>query len=354
MSKRPSLRDIAALTDVSVATVSLVLNGRPGISEETRARVWEAAARLGYKETPLAVTQETNLIGLLIEHGSLPASLDIFYGDVIRSFQAEAQRLGYQVLLHLYDRSSQPVDSLQANFTGRVRGLVIANDGDITPQTVVALEAAQIPLVLVENHIEGRRLPCILGDNFSAGYTVVRHLLALGHRDIAILRGPAKYSSLVDRLHGCLAALAEAGVQVPAHYLPEPVSEHPQKGYLQMKRLLALAQRPTAVAAISDRTAFGAMSAIVEAGLNIPHDIAVAGIDDVVESAYAHPPLTTYHIPRREMGVLAMHKLHRIIAGEQEIAVKSIVYGELVVRESCGAHHSPALPVAEVSSEPLL
>jgi LacI family transcriptional regulator len=317
--------------------VSLVLNDRPGISEETRTRVWAAAARLGYKAPAPVGTQQAKTIGLLIEQGSLPALLDIFYGDIVRAFQAEAQRLGYQVLLHMYDRNSERLETVQADLAARVHGLVIANDGDITPQMVVELEAAQIPLVLIENHIEGHRMPCILGDNFSAGYSVVRHLLSLGHRDIAILRGPAKYSSLVDRLRGCLAALGEAGIHVPEEYLPQPVSEHPQKGYLQMKRVLALPQAPTAVVAISDRTAFGAMSAIHEAGLSIPRDIAIVGIDNVADSVYAHPALTTYHIPRREMGVLAMHKLHRIIGGEPEIAVKSVVYGELIVRESCGA-----------------
>jgi LacI family transcriptional regulator len=337
LSKRPSLRDIAAITDVSVSTVSLVLNERPGISEETRSRVLEAAVKLGYRNAFAPHGQHANSIGLLIEQGSLHALMDIFYGDVIRAFQAEAQRLGYQVLLHMYDRGRSGLDKVQSDLADRVQGLVIANDGDITPSMVVELENADVPLVLIENHIEGHRLPCVLGDNFSAGYAVVRHLLGLGHRDIAVLRGPAKYSSLVDRLHGCLAAFGEAGLQLPGDFLPEPVSEHPQKGYVQMKRILASSHRPTAVAAISDRTAFGAMSAILEAGLRIPEDIAVVGIDNVADSVYAHPPLTTYHIPRREMGILAMQKLHRLMAGEPEIPAKTIVYGELIVRQSCGA-----------------
>lgn len=331
------MRDIAAITDVSVSTVSLVLNDRPGISEETRLRVLEAAVKLGYRTHSVVFGPPANSIGLLIEQGSLPALLDIFYGDVIRAFQTEAQRLGYQVLLHMYDRSREGMEAVQSTFAARVQGLVIANDGDITPSMVFELENAGIPLVLIENHIEGHRLPCVLGDNFSAGYAVVRHLLGLGHRDIAVLRGPAKYSSLVDRLRGCLAALGEAGIQIPEHYLPQPQSEHPQKGYMQMKQLLALPQRPTAVVAISDRTAFGAMSAILEAGLQIPRDIVITGIDNVADSVYAHPPLTTYHIPRREMGILAMQKLHRLINGEPEIPVKTVVYGELIVRESCGA-----------------
>lgn len=338
MNKRPSLRDIAALTDVSVSTVSLVLNDRPGISDQTRSRVLEAATRLGYEITlPAANHQTTNTIALMIEQGSIHALLDIFYGDVIRGFQSEAQRLGYQVLLHMYDRRTEGLEAVQSDLLERVQGLIIANDGDITPEMVVQLEEAETPLVLIENHVEGHRLPSILGDNFTAGYTVMRHLLSLGHREIAVLRGPAKYSSLVDRWRGCLAALGEHDLTLPKEFLPPPVSEHPQKGYLQMKKVLALPKKPTAVVAISDKTAFGAISAIREAGLSIPHDIAIVSIDNVADSVYTHPPLTTYHSPRREMGVLAMQKLHRIIEGRPEIAVKSVVYGELIVRESCGA-----------------
>jgi LacI family transcriptional regulator len=337
LSKRPSLRDIAAITEVSVSTVSLVLNDRPGISDHTRSRVLQAAAKLGYRAGPAAPAPQANTIGLMIEQGSMHALLDMFYGDIIRAFQAEAQRLGYRVLLHMYDHAGDGQDTPVSGLSERVQGLVIANDGDITAKMVVQLKDAAIPLVLIENHIEGHRLPSILGDNFSAGYTVMRHLISLGHQDIAILRGPAKYSSLVDRLRGCLAAVGEAGLQIPAQFLPEPLSEHPQKGYLQMKRILALEHRPSAVVAISDKTAFGAISASLEAGLNIPRDVSIASIDDVDESVYAHPPLTTYRISRREMGTLAMQKLHRIIVGDPEIPVKSVVYGELIVRESCSA-----------------
>ncbi len=322
---------------MSVSTVSLVLNDRPGISDGTRSRVRAAAARLGYEATLPAKPPHAGAIALLIERGSIPVLMDIFYGDVIRGFQAEAQRLGYQVLLHMYDQSAEGIDAVQADLAARVQGLVIANDGGITPQMVVQLESADLPLVLIENHIDGHRLPCVLGDNFSAGYAVMRHLLALGHRDIAILRGPAKYSSLVDRLRGCMAAAGEAGLAIPAHFLPPPEAAHPQKGYMQMKRVLEMSARPTAVVAISDKTAFGAMSAILEAGLCIPRDIAIVSIDNVADSIYTHPPLTTYNIPRQEMGVLAMQRLHRLIAGEPDIAVKSVVYGELIVRASCGA-----------------
>ncbi len=334
--QKPSLRDIAEAANVSISTVSLVLNNRPGISAETRERVRAEALRLGYQPSPQSQNGNSRTIGLLIEQSSMPVLLDIFYGDIIQGFQAEAQRLGYHVLLHMFDRAHEGLDAIQTRLASQVEGLVIANDGDITPDMVVQLESAELPLVLIENHIEGHQLPCVLGDNFTAGYTVTRHLLALGHREIGVLRGPVKYSSLVDRLRGVWAAAGEAGLLIPPEWMPYPTSGHPQKGYLQMKEILAQEKRPSAVVAISDKTAFGAMEAIREAGLHIPQDISIVSIDDVRDSAFTRPPLTTFRIPKQEMGILAMQKLHRLIRGQNEIPVKSIVYGELIVRESCG------------------
>ena len=334
--RRPSMRDVAHAASVSVSAVSLVVRGKPGVAEETRERVWKAITQLGYTVAVPEIAK-TASVGLLIERDSMPVILDIFYGDVIRGFQMEAQRLGYQVLLHMFDHAAESLDSLRSSLAGEVDGLVVANDGEITPKMVIQLEALHVPLVLVESYLPGQHIPCVLGDNFSAGYAVMQHLLGLGHRSIAILRGPRKYSSLNDRLKGCLAAAAEAGILISNEYMPHPVSGHPKKGYVQMQEILRLPQRPTALVAISDKTAFGAMEASKEAGLRIPEDIAIVSIDDVSESAYTRPPLTSVHIPRLEMGILAMQKLHRLISGEPEVAVKSVVYGELVVRESCGA-----------------
>jgi len=114
------------------------------------------------------------------------------------------------VHLHMFDKAAENLDSLRTTLAGEVQGLVVANDGDITPEMVIQLEALQLPLVLVESYLPGQQLPCVLGDNFTAGYTVMEHLIERGHRSIAILRGPRKYSSLNDRLKGCFAAAAEA------------------------------------------------------------------------------------------------------------------------------------------------
>lgn len=338
--RRSSIRDVAAAANVSPSAVSLVIRGRPGVGAKTRERVWAAVTELGY-EVPIAASVGRNqAVCVLIEKSSMPVVLDVFYGDILRGFQAEAQRLGYQVFLHMYDAAADTAAMLKASLPEGAKGLVVANDGDIRPEFVDQMRELPLPLILIENHVPEHPLRCVLGDNFEAGYTVTRHLLDLGHRSIAVLRGPVKYSSLVDRLRGSLAALAEAGILVPPELMPAPVSGHPKKGYLQMREILDLPDRPTAVVAVSDKTALGAMEALKEQGVRVPEDISLVGIDDVVESAFTVPPLTTYRIPRHEMGVLAMWKLHHLISADEEPPTKSAVYGELIVRASSGEPRS--------------
>lgn len=339
--RRSNIRDVAAAANVSPSAVSLVIRGRPGVADKTRERVWAAITELRY-EVPVTIstTTKSQAVCILIEKGTMPVVLDVFYGDIIRGFQAEAQRQGYQVLLHMYDSSADTPALLKESLPEEARGLVVANDGDIRRDVIAQLQDLDIPLVLIENQATDHRLDCVIGDNFEAGYTVTRHVLDLGHRSLAILRGPTKYSSLVDRLRGCRAAVAEEGLLVPEELMPQPVSGTPKKGYLQMREVLRLPHRPTAVVAVSDKTAFGAMEAIKESGLRIPEDIAIAGIDDVHESAYTHPPLTTFRMPRQDMGVIAMRKLHSFITADRQPPAKTVLYGDLVVRASTVGFHS--------------
>jgi len=334
---KSTMRDVAKAAQVSLTTVWMVIHNKPGIAPETLKRVWDTIADLDYKVKPTVSGGHGKSIGLLIEQNSVPMISDVFYGEIIRGFQIEAERLGYHVILLIFDRTVGSIDVLKRGLARKVSGFVVANDGDITPGMVIQLESLSIPIVLIENHIDEPQLPCVLGDNFMAGYQITRHLLNLGHRKIALLKGPTKYSSLVDRLRGCMAAMAEASLLIPKEWMPEPVSGHPLKGYVQMKEILEQVDHPTAVIAISDKSAFGAMEAIREFGLKIPDNIAIASIDNTLESAYTRPPLTTVNIPKYEMGVLALQKLDRLIQGEDTISVKTIVYSELIVRESCGA-----------------
>jgi LacI family transcriptional regulator len=117
---------------------------------------------------------------------------------------------------------------------------------------------------------------------------------------------------------------------------PTPPTGQPRKGYFQMQQLLSLPEPPTAVFAVSDKTAFGAMEAIKDAGLRIPDDISIAAIDDVYESPYTSPPLTTYHVPKRALGEAAVTTLHSLLVSPASAPVAKIaLMGQLVIRGSC-------------------
>jgi LacI family transcriptional regulator len=333
---RSNIRDVAALAGVSISAVSLALNGKPGVSAAKRARVLQIAHELGYeRNNGQRPPVDTRVLGLLMETLSIPAAHDRFYAEIVAGIEQAAQRLGYRLLLHLYRPGVDPIGDIRALMGRDIEGLIIANGGDVTDEVIAGIARGKTPLVLVENYVS-QPVHAVLADNFTAGLEVTRHLLSLGHTRIGALPGPAKYKSLVDRLRGYTIALLEHGLLPDQTLQPPPTPGHPRKGYVQMQQLLSLPERPTAVFAVSDKTAFGAMEAIKDAGLRIPDDVSIVGIDDVHESAYSSPPLTTFHVPKHELGDVAVATLDALLKLETPPApAKIALAGELVVRQSC-------------------
>jgi len=325
-----TLKRIAQDAGVSLAAVSLAVNGRPGVSDETRERVQAAARRLGYTPRRGGVNR-THVLGLVVEQLPLPVLQDIFYAEVIAGMLSVVQSGGHALLLHVLDETEDVTATIRL-LRERTSGLLLLGGGEISDDCVRQLATSRVPFVLVDNYVVGERLDCVLPDNFAAGQVATAHLLELGHRRIALLEGPRKYKTLTDRLEGYLAALPEAGIAIDPGLMVKAIRGVPKKGYLQMRQLLERGEPPTGVVAISDKTAFGAMEAIREAGLRIPQDISVVGIDDVIESGHTVPPLTTVRLPKREFGQAAIEKLLRRIADPDALPSKTVLYTELVIR----------------------
>jgi DNA-binding LacI/PurR family transcriptional regulator len=333
-----TLKRIAQDAGVSLAAVSLAVNGRPGVSDQTRQRVQAAARRLGYAPRR-AQPVRTYLLGLVVEQLPLPVLQDIFYAEVIAGMSSAAQAGGHALLLHVLEETEDITAAVRV-LRERTGGLLLLGGGDISDECVRQLAASGGAFVLVDNYVVGARLDCVLPDNFTAGQMATTHLLELGHRRIALLEGPRKYKTLTDRLEGYLGALTEAGIAIDPALMIKAIAGTPKKGYLQMRQLLERGDPPpTGIVAISDKTAFGAIEAIREAGLRIPEDISVVGIDDVLESSHAVPPLTTVRLPKREFGQAAIEKLLRRIADPGALPSKTVLYTELVIRGTTSAPH---------------
>lgn len=309
----PTLKDIARIAGVSIATVSLFLNGKPGVSKVAQNKIADAIEQTGYIPRRFKNNNRSNLICILMENLAFPAFSDVLYLPLLQGFEAEARRLGFHTVISTIDAQTD-IQIPFAVANGEFAGVAALGGGDLTDDFLRRVADTGVPLVLVDNYLCDGSFNSIVSENEMGGYFITRHLLAFGYDPIAVFAGPFKYKTLTDRLLGFMRAMHEAGrYPEPWQIQPYLSAGLPQKGYLEMKSLLSQPTPPQAVFCISDRATFGAMSAIEEAGLRVPDDIALAGFDDTPESKYSNPPLTTAHLPKREMGVEAARRLIQLI-----------------------------------------
>src|SRR4051794_1281781 len=311
-SRKITLHDIAAAAGVSTASASLALNDRAGVSTETRLRVREIARELGYlRFGRRAETTQPPTINVVIERLPVAPMSDPFNKPILLGIESAARRHGYRISMEFVTPEDHPD---QASWRkGGAEGLLILGGGDLKPQWIQEAIDAGIPLVMVDNVIPGLDLPSVVPDNLSGAYTATKHLLELGHRRIGFIRGPSKYWTLSERLAGYLLALEQADVWPDPALIPPRVSHSEEKGHGEMHQLLDLPDRPTAVMAVSDKTAVGAYRAIQERGLRIPGDISLVGFDDIEIGRSLTPPLTTVHVPGEEMGRVSFERLQHLI-----------------------------------------
>lgn len=336
-ARRVTVRDVAEEAGVSISTVSLSFQSPERVAAETRQRIAEAASRLGYTPRNRSPNgSKAKLFTLMMEELSLSAFPEAIYGAIIRSIESQARQQGMGMLLATVEKGRMP-QSVQENQT---QGVIILGGCPENDALALELHTLGIPLVLVDTYIPHAPISSVVPDNEWGAFQAYEHLVKLGHKRIALIEGPPKYRTLVDRRWGALRAAEELGVPVaPEYQQPSISSGYPQKGYREMKQLLSLPTIPTAVFAVSDRAALGALEAIKEAGLRAPDDIALIGFDDLASAESASPPLTSVHYAREQMGVLAFDSLMAQIKGKEQIPVRHVVPSELVVRASTRSNH---------------
>jgi len=335
--------DVAQLAGVSRTTVSFVLNDVPGvkISQETRQRVLEAARQLNYHPTAAArslASGKTKRIGLILGEGQERLAADAFLPSFLQGITASVHRRGYLLVLQLAEDVPTHEAYARLIHEQQVDGLILSGPTSDDPLLPQLLEE-RYPMIL-HGRLEGNDLPSVDVDNHAGAYQAVNHLIGVGYRRIAFIsNAPLSYSGTQDRFAGYKMAMAE-------HDLPHDdelirtAAFLPESGREAMAELLTLTERPEAVFAASDVVALGAMTAIHQASLRIPEDIAVVGFDDIFLAAHASPPLTTVRVPAYGLGWTAAETLITFIEGDNVASVT--LETELVIRESCGANNAAA------------
>jgi LacI family transcriptional regulator len=315
-----TIRELARHCGVSVAPVSRVFNTPEVVSPETRQRILDSAREIGYQPNESArtlATKKSHLVGLVwdTDHRR-PGWRHPFLQEILVALKTALSGHGLHLLMLAAADSSGPDARqryLHAVHRHNLDGLVIIDNGDRDP-AVLALADADVPCVALDLRVVGAMSTYVTSDNAGGAALAARHLVERGHRRIATITGPQRTWPGAERLTGFRAALAGAGLELPGAYVVEG-DFYLDGGHAAMRRLLALAEPPTAVFAAGDEMAIGAMRAVTEAGLRVPEDVAVVGFDDIDVAALVPPGLTTIAQDKAGFGTAAAAALVAMLRG---------------------------------------
>jgi LacI family transcriptional regulator len=335
----PTLEEVAKLADVSRSTVSRVINDQPNVRPETRARVWQAIHKSGYRPHAVArslVTNRTQIIGMLIPETVTTLFADPFFPLLLRGATEACNNHHYQLMLSLFTSRSAEQDMYQRVLgNGYLDGAIVASAAADDP-LIPSLLHDRIQLVSVGRYADDR-VPYVDVDNVGGARMAVEHLIRLGHRRIGIITGRLDMTHGQDRLSGYKDALQ-------AHHMPLDEDLIAEGDYSESSGMTAMHQlldaAPTAAFVCSDSMAIGALKALHEVGLSVPQDMALVGFDNVPLAAAMQPPLTTIRQPIERLGALAVDVLISMLGSPPDAsapAQKIVLSTELVIRQSCGA-----------------
>lgn len=334
------MRDVAELAGVSTQTVSAVINDKPGITEETRDRVQAAITQLGYRPQLTARslrTGQTRTLALILTDVSSPVA-----GKMASAAEDFAYAAHYNLVLYnTHDDIEREAFTISSVIQRSVDGalFVSVHDESMGPQM---LRAAGIPAVVIDRVPRRYDGPAVVLDNAGAGRVAAEHLLDQGHTRIAHIGGPTNVHIARERLAGYRQALKGRGLRA-AGPVEAARDWRIESGYEAMQRLLRNGPGFTAVFAAGDLLAIGAMRALREAGLRVPEDVSVVGIDDIDIAAFLWPPLTTVSQSIAQMATLGVQLLLDVLAGK-EVPRRTVIEPRLIVRESTAPPASGRTP----------
>jgi LacI family transcriptional regulator len=331
-NRRPiTIHNVAAAAGVSVSTVSRVLNDKDDVAPETFERVQQVISELGYGSSLAARglrSHRTNAIGLVLFD-----IVDPFSVQVMRGIDRAIHELNYDLIVYASghqrgktaaDRERRTVSLLDSSVT----------DGVIVVAPSAATFSAVSPIVVIDPNDENPDYPAVIAQNRDGALAAMDYLIGLGHRRIGFIGGRPELQSAIQRLQGYKDSLCRANLSCEPE-LVQVGDFSKEIGFLCAQRLLSLPNPPTAIFAANDQSAFGVYQAAREAGARIPADLSVLGFDNIPESAYIIPPLTTVDQSIEQMGFIATDLLVRLITDQELENRIYTIPTQLVVRASC-------------------
>ncbi len=326
-----TIKEVAKQAGVSISTVSRVFNNTAFVDEPTKAKVLLAAKELHYTPNQAArslTKSETRTIGLI-----LPGIFGEYFSEVLRGMDAVASDADFDIMISGAKGITTKFEKSIRAMAGRVDGLIIMSP-ILQGAQLRELIPVNIPTVLLNSDEEHPDFDTVNINNSEGAYLAVNHLIRLGHRRIALIKGSENTYDSQQRTEGYRKAIRANGLD--QYRVEVNGSFTKSSGYDAARELLAQEERPTAIFAANDAMALGAMSALQEHGIAVPNTIAVVGFDDIPMSQYSNPKLTTIRVDLKHFGRYAMERVLVAVRDRSTHKVEhTMINVELVVRSSC-------------------
>jgi LacI family transcriptional regulator len=327
-----TMKEVADYADVSVATVSRVINKTGYVSPDLEERVYSAMRALKYQPSALARSlrrQQTQTIGVLIPQLDHP-----FFSTLAFAVEKSLFPHEYRTLICSAEENQEKENAYtEIMLRQRVDGVIMVPTGQSAHNLRMLIEK-NVPVVLIDRDLPELEVNRVLVSNFQGGYDGMRYLLELGHRNIAVIGAPTYSQAMLQRIEGVRKALTDYRVEDNPELLVTGILQQFEMGYQTGQQLLSQIPRPTAIFALTDVAAIGVMHAAAEMGLSLPHDLSVMGFDDIPLASFSIPTLTTVAQPIARMGEIATRLLLNHIIHRESPVETVMLDTKLIERQS--------------------
>ncbi len=329
-----TIKDVAQQANVSISTVSRVINDSKPVSDDIKKRVLDVIRQTGYSPNPVArslVMKKSHTIGVIV-----PDISSSYTGEILNAIEEIAKTYSYEIILcNAYAEETQELKYLNLLVSKQVEGIVFITF-DITEEHEKFIHNHDIPIVMINRDFhEGSGIRSVSIDHYKASYEMVKYLLEQGHRKIALIRNGTQKGIFGEKhLEGYKKALSEFNVPYDEKYVFEGYFSA-NKAYQIVKSMIDDERLPTAIFATSDDMAIGSMNALYDSGYKIPDDVSVVGFYDTKMSSLFRPKLTTIRQPIYDMGAVSLRLLIKLIKGENVSEDMIVLPHQLIIRDSC-------------------
>jgi LacI family transcriptional regulator len=331
----PTIRDVAKKAHVSLSTVSLVLNNKTNVNDDTRQKVLRIIDELGYHPRRSArglASQLSGNIGFILTDDHF-SQAEPFYTKIFLGTEFEARTLNYYVLLTTVSRSFKSSDIPRFLLEHNVDGVIVA--GEIGTGWIDYITERHLPMVLIDYEVNRRSLSTVLIDNHMGAHLAVDHLINNGHTKIGFIGGNISHPSIKSRYEGFRETMQQRGVALHEDWIYiDGGTTALIDGYRAAEKFLSLPQLPTAVFAANDVMGIGFMQFLKERGMKITDEFAIVGFDNIEAGLQVIPRLTTINVHCEELGSIAVRRIVDMISSKSEAVTKTVVPVDLIVRES--------------------